>query len=97
MKLSLSQQTVYEMCMHSWDTPRPTAPLLTPHPLPDSPPGEAQEDDGKEQKTANATFVTLRVQLRAARKEIFDLTASGRYGILWCPAPAVDKVDSAAS
>ena len=74
MKLSLSQQTVYEMCMHSWDTPRATATLLTPHPLPDSP----QADEGEEQQTPRAAFVTLRAQLRAARKETFDLTATAR-------------------
>jgi len=81
MKLTLSPTTVYEMCMHSWDTPTPshtTAPLPTP--LSDS--TSRCEDIGKdkEQRAEHAThvFVTLRAQLRESKREIFDLTASLR-------------------
>jgi hypothetical protein len=81
MKLTLSPPTVYEMCMHSWDTPTPsqmTAPLPTP--LPDSTTHCEDVAKDKEQQPEHAThvFVTLRAQLRAAKREIFDLTASLR-------------------
>ena len=76
MKLTLSPPTVYEMCMHSWDTPTPsltTAPLL----LPDSTTHceDVAKDKGQWPEHATHVFVTLRAQLRAAKREIFDLTA----------------------
>jgi hypothetical protein len=79
MKLTLSAPTVYEMCMHSWDTPTPTtAPLLNP--LPDSTTHCEDVAKDQEQRPEHAThvFVTLRAQLRAAKRENFDLTASLR-------------------
>ena len=69
MTLTLSQQIVHEMCMQGWDTVPLTADQLNSN-------TDSQDLDRDEKR--QATFMTLRAQLRVSANEILELTAFAR-------------------